>query len=178
MKNYHYIRHLTAVTICGLFPLVAAGQTSADLTGTWVIDVKQTEEHLLKLGPPPRNAEWLPSIILRQCVTSMSFEGETVIIDFISPAPMAESFRITPLQDRKLSYTIQTANGGKDILTISFLNKDNITVKSEKIGLDEYGVWKRGKKPNQQTAQIDFQQALNSCISALGNVPFIKGKIR
>lgn len=178
MKHKTAIRRLVAAVICGLFPLAGAGQIPADLIGTWVIDAKQTEEHLIKLGPPPRNGEWIPSIILRLCLTTMTFEEDRLIYDPISPAPMVQSFSLEPQQDKKLTYTIQTANGGKDTLTISFLNKDSITVKTEKIGLDEYGVWKRGMRPNRQTAQNDYKQAFDSCASALNNVPFVKAKAR
>lgn len=178
MKNNVPMRRCIANVVCGLFPLVATGQVPAELSGTWVIDAKQTEERLNKVGPPSRNAEWLPSIILRQCVTTMTFEGEAMIIDPISPAPMAQSFRLEPQQGKKFTYTVQTADGGKDTLTITFLNEESITVKSEKVGLDEYGVWKRGKRPNRQTAQIDFKQAFDSCASALENVPFVKTKAR
>ena len=177
MKNTIFSR-LTVVMICGLFSLAAMGQVSKELNGTWVIDAKQTEEFLKRVGPTPNNAEWLPAIVLRQCVTTMTFEGDTMTMDPISSAPMAQSFRLEPQQDRKLTYTIRTADGGKDTLTISFLNEENITVKSAKVGLDEYGVWKRGKQPNRQTAENDFKQAFDTCASALKNVPFIKTNTR
>lgn len=178
MKNNVFMRRLIAVFACGFFPLAATGQIPTELIGTWVIDAKQTEQRLNKVGPPSRNAEWLPSIVLRQCVTTMTFEGDLMIIAPISPAPMAQSFRLEPRQDKKLTYTAQTPDGKKDTLTITFLSEEYITVRSENIGLDEYGVWKRGNRPNRQTAQIDFKQAFDSCASALENVPFVKAKAR
>lgn len=178
MKNNGSNFGRIAFVIVGLIPLVVSGQTPAELNGTWVIDAKQTEERLIRVGPPSKNAEWLSSIILRQCVTTMTFDGDAMTVDLISPAPTVQSFRLEPQQDKKLTYTVQTADGGKDTLTISFLNRESITVKSAKVELDEYGVWKRGNKPNRQTAQIDFQQAFDACASALSKVPFIKAKAR
>lgn len=178
MKNNTTIRRFAAITICGLLPLVVAGQVPTELNGTWVIDPRQTAERLIAVGPPSNNAQWLPSIILRQCVTTLTFDGDTMIIDPISPAPTAQSFRLVPQQDRKLTFTVQTADGGKDTMTIAFLHAEGITVASEKVGLDEYGVWKRGKRPNRQTTEKDFKQAFDACASALDNVPFIKTKAR
>ncbi len=99
-------------------------------------------------------------------------------IDPISAAPMTQSFRLEPQQDKKLTYTIQTAEGDKDTITISFLNEESITVKFAKIGLDEYGVWKRGNRPNQQSAESDFRKAFDACASALNNVPFVRANAR
>ena len=172
------IRRIVAVSACGLFPAAAIGQLPAALNGTWVIDAQQTEEYLRKVGPPPRNAEWIPSILLGQCVTTMTFRGDAMIVDRISPAPMAQSFRLAPQQGRELTYVIQTLDGGKDTLTISFLSDANITVKSTKVELDGYGVWKRGNPVNRQTAEKDFKQAFDTCASALDNVPFLKTKAR
>jgi len=108
----------------------------------------------------------------------MTFEGDTMTIDPISPAPIAQSFRLEPQQDKQLTYTIRTAEGKNDTITISFLNEESITVKSAKIELDEYGVWKRGKRPSRQTAESDFKQAFDTCASALNNVPFVKANAR
>lgn len=177
LKNITF-RHLALVMIFGLFSLAAMGQVSRELNGTWVIDIKQTEEFVKRVDPPPHNAEWLPAILLRQCITTMTFEGDTMTMDPISPSPMVQSFRLEPQKDRKLTYLIQTDDGGKDTLTISFLNEENITVKSAKVELNEYGVWKRGKRPNRQTTQQDFMQALDTCASVLKNVSFIKATTR
>lgn len=177
MKNQGSLR-LIALTLSGLFSLAATAKVPPELNGTWVMDAKQTEERLKKVGPPARNAQWLPAILLRQCVTTITFEGETMVMDPISPNPMVQSFRLEPQPNKVLTYTIQAADGGKDTLTISFVNAQSITVKSEKMGLDEYGVWTRGKKPNRQTAQTDFKQAFDVCASALNNVPFVRAGAR
>lgn len=178
MRSPAFVRHLSTSVIGGLFSLAALGQTPAALDGTWVIDAKQTEERLIKIGPPPKNAEWLPAIILRLCVTTMTFEGNVMTIDPISPAPTTQSFRLEPQSVKELTYIFQTLNGEKETLTISFLNEENITIRSAKVGLDEYGVWKRGKRPNRQTAETDFKQAFDACASALSNVPFVKARTR
>lgn len=172
------IHHTVVVFACGLFPALAIAQLPSGLIGTWVIDAKQTEEYLKKVGPPSHNAEWIPSIVARQCVTTMAFQVDTMIVDPITPAPMAQSFRLEPQQGKELTYSIETADGGKDTLTISFLNDENITVKSTKIELDGYGVWKRGNPVNRQTAERDFKQAFDTCVSALDNVPFLRKKVR
>ncbi len=178
MRNNASILGSIAIAISGLNPVLALGQIPAELHGTWVIDAKQTQERLIQVGPPSNNAEWLPAIIVRQCVTTMTFDKDTMTIDLISHAPTTRSFRLEPHEDKKLTYTIQTASGGKDTLTVSFLDRESITVKSAKVELDEYGVWKRGNRPNQKTVDTDFQQSLDACLSALKNVPFIKEKMR
>ena len=99
-----------------------------------------------------------------------------MIVDRISPNPMEQSFRLQ--QTKESTYTIETADGGKDTLTIAFLNKESITVESAKVELDGYAVWKRGERPNRQTAEKDFKEAFDACVSVLKNVPFIKGTIR
>lgn len=150
------------------------GQTSSALNGTWVIDPKQTAEHLIRVGPPSRNAEWIPRIVAGQCVTAMTFEEDTMIIESIGPFPMARSFRLEPKQGEELAYTIQTDRGGKDTVKISFLNEGSITVKFGNVELDVYGVWKRGNRPNPQTGESDIKQALDTCASALKSVPFLR----
>lgn len=163
-----------AVMCCG--PCTASDDQLQLLEGTWVIDAQKTAEHIQKVGPPSHNAEWLSSVVLRLCVTTMTFEGGSMILDAISPAPMVWSFQIKPLPDQQRTYTVITADGEKDTLTISFLDMENITVKSTKVALDEYGVWRRGKRPNRQTAEQDFKQAFDSCASALENVSFSREK--
>lgn len=167
-----------AVALMCCVPHTALGDQLQLLDGTWVIDALKTAENIKKIGPPSHNAEWLSSIVLRQCVTTMTFEGSSMILDPISPAPMAQSFQLEPQSGKQWTYTVAMADGGKDTLTVSFLNTENITAKSAKVGLDEYGVWKRGKRPNRQTAEQDFKQAFDTCASALDSVPFIKAKGR
>lgn len=177
MRNNASILGSIAIVLSGLNPVLALGQIPAELHGTWVIDAKQTQERLIQVGPPSNNAEWLAATIVRQCVTTMTFDKDTMTIDPISRVPMTQSFRLEPHKDKKLTYAIQTADGGKDTLTVAFLNRESITVKFAKVELAEYGVWKRGNRPNRQTADTDSRQAFDTCASALKNVPFLKERM-
>lgn len=163
-----------ASAILSLAPISASGDQVQSLEGTWAIDPVATAAHIKRLGPPAQNAEWLPSILLRLCVTTLTFENGSMTVDPISPAPMTQVFRLEQQSERKLAFMlIGAVDGKKDTLTIAFLNSNNITVKSANIGLDEYAVWKRGKRPNRNTTERDFKQAFDSCTSAFQNVSFI-----
>ena len=161
--------------MCSLFPLASFADVPKALNGTWYIDAKQTEAQLKKLGPPQKNVQWIPQIVLNMCVSTMTFSGETLNRALISPQPTVESFQLKPQKGEALTYTLETKTGEiKDTLIISFINEESISIKSAKMEFMEYGVWKRGKSTNPQTAEKDFNQAFQDCASALKNVPFIK----
>lgn len=168
-----------ALAIVSISPIAARADQSELLEGTWTIDVLATVAKVKKLDPPARNAEWLPSILLRQCVTTLTFDQGSMIVDPISPAPIAQTFRLKRQSDKELTFTlVGTGDEKKDTVSVTFLKSDNITVKSAKIGLDEYAVWKRGKRPNRDTAEQDFKHVFDSCASALEHIPFFKASGR
>jgi hypothetical protein len=172
----------TKVTLCALVmmccgPLTALGDQFQLLAGTWVIDAEQTEEYLKKVGPPPQNANWIPAIVMRMCVTTMTFSDNALTRQNLGPQPFEESFQLTPKKIGASTFSLDITDGKeKDTLTISFLDTEYITIKSLKMEFMEYGVWKRGKKSGPQTGEKDFNDAFKSCATALGNVPFLKIK--
>lgn len=169
------VRNICISIICCLFSLVSFADVPKSLNGTWLIDAKQTEELLKKLGPPQKNADWIPQIVLRMCVSTMTFSGETLTRSLIGPQPTVESFRLRPQKGEALTYSLETKTGEiKDTIVISFTNEGSISVKSAKMEFMEYGVWKLGKPANPQTGEKDFNQAFQNCALALKNVPFLK----
>lgn len=113
------------------------------------------------------------------CVTTMTFSENALTRQNLGPRPFEESFQLTPKKIGASTFILDTADGKeKDTLTISFLNAEYITIKSLKMELMEYGVWKRGKKSSPQTGEKDFNDAFKACATALENVPFLKTKSR
>lgn len=167
-----------ATTAYLLFPIGALGQASTNLTGTWVIDSEKTVANITKIGPPPNHREWLPSIVIRMCVTAMTFDNEDLSITAIGPIPTGQKLRLKSREYGKLTYIPESNNGTKDTWTITFLGEENFTVSSSNMGLMEYGVWKRGYMPSPQEGEKAFKQAFGDCASALDKVPFLKSKQR
>ncbi len=164
MGNSTY-KYLALCIACGMFSLTAEGQVPKELNGTWVIDAKQTEEYLKKAGPPPEYANWIPTIVMPMCVTTMTFSESALTRQNLGPVPFEESFRLTPKKIGTLTFTLYTIDGKeKDTLTISFLNAENMTIKSLNMGLMEYGVWKRGNKSGPQTGKKDFDDAFKASV--------------
>jgi hypothetical protein len=169
---------LAVLAAYAVFSVSAIAQVPIELSGTWVIDARQTEEYLKKVGPPPNHADWLPSFLLRMCVSTMTFDGETMTWDGIGPAPFGETFRLKPQGEKKLTYGITSSDGKEDTLIISFRGEGHITVKSVKMEFMEYGVWKRGRRSSPEMGEADFKEVFASCSSALNNVPFIRARTR
>lgn len=161
-----------------LFPIVAIGQAPTNLTGTWVIDTEKTVSNITKIGPPSNHGEWLPSIVLRMCVTAMTFDREDLLLTAIGPIPDGQKLRLKSQEYGKLTYTPESNNDTKDTWTIAFLSDENFSVSSSNMPLMEYGVWKRGSRPTPQAGEKAFKQAFGDCASALEKIPFLKSKQR
>ena len=143
--------------------------------GTWVIDVQKTEEFLTSTPPPENNAESLPGVLLQMCVTTMTFSGETLTKTSIGPFPTTESFKLIPLSNGVLTYALITSEGKEaDTIVVHIRDSEHLTIKSARMELMAYGVWRRGQPSTPQTGEMDFNRALQACTAMLQNRPSAK----
>lgn len=158
---------------CG--ELSAIGSELRRPQGTWVIDVQKTEEFLTSTPPPEKNAESLPGVLLQMCVTTMTFSGETLTKTSIGPFPTTKSFKLIPLSNGALTYALITSEGKEaDTIEVHIRDSEHLTIKSARMELMAYGVWRRGQPSTPQTGEMDFNRALQACTAMLKNRPSAK----
>lgn len=176
--NSVVFRHVAAMAVAAGLSFSVGAQTLSKLNGTWVVDPQATEKYLIAMGPPPRNSEWLPATIARMCVLSITFDENNLIIDSPGPGGSERPSRLIPKQESKgkAVYELQAHNGKTSTVTVSFLNDQHITIGFGQLPLEEYAVWKRGYKPNRIRSEQDVRQAMEPCVAALKNVPYLKDK--
>ena len=134
--------HLLALALA-LFPTLHAAEMPAALKGSWILDAAKTEANI-KASPKwkPGDEKMLPTIFKHMAQVLYSFNDEQVAA---SRRGKEMSIPIEKVESDADKHVISCQVQDKPMtITVTFVDKDTINIRSSMTNDMDYFLWKRG----------------------------------
>lgn len=126
-------------------------QTPQTLKGTWVVDIKATEEIFKNSPPPPQDLQWisLSSGLMFQMIYEFTDSAIAMSAYTLEKKLM---YQLLPGQDNKLRYVSEVKQTGlDDIWIVNIISDEHISISSSQSPATKYFILKRVKlDPNRR----------------------------
>jgi ankyrin repeat protein len=120
-------------------------QTPQTLKGSWVVDIKATEELLKNSPPSPQDLQWisLSSGLMFQMIYEFT---DTAIAVSAYTSEKKSMYQLLPGQDNKLRYVSEIKQTGRDdIWIVNIISDERISISSSQNPATKYFLLKRAK---------------------------------
>ena len=124
---------------------VPFAQTPQTLKGTWMVDIKATEEFFKSSPPPPQDLQWisLSSGLMFQMIYEFT-ESAIAISAYTSEKKLM--YQLLPGQDNTLRYVSEIKQAGRDdIWIVKIISDEHISISSSQSPATKYFLLKRVK---------------------------------
>ena len=118
-------------------------QTPQTLKGTWVVDIKATEELFKNSPPPSQDLQWisLSSGLMFQMIYEFT-DSAIAISAYTSEKKLL--YQLLPGQDNKLGYVSEIKQAGRDdIWLVNIISDEHISISSSQSPATKYFILKR-----------------------------------
>ncbi|OOG41701.1 hypothetical protein [Polaromonas sp. A23] len=143
------------------------GEPSKTLAGTWMLDVKASEQSMLRARPFQNTEAFV--MMPPMGLIFFKFEGDRLLTGSLPDIGDAVEFRRAGVSGGKISY-VSTRAPKDDIILVSVLGENKISITYPLFPASQYFLWQRVQLDPSRKTPSDYRPEFDAYVAMLKNL--------